>query len=235
MKSLADALVESGGKWDRVSADHYPTPPDVTQALVDWLKQIGRWDDFGSIYEPACGEGQMARVLEQNGAVVDASDLNATGYGFQADFLSGEQNLYARASWADAVITNPPFSHAEQFIRRALEWSLCDRPFVAMVLKSAYWHAARRAKLFREHPPSWVLALTWRPAFLQETRGKSPLMEVVWVVWDPKLVDGVTFYDVLDRPKGMSDFLPPTLEVLLARAEASVVALNGVMCGGDVG
>ena len=27
------------------------------------------------------------------------------------------------------------------------------------------------------------LNLTWRPAFLEKERGKSPLMDCMWVVW----------------------------------------------------
>lgn len=46
------------------------------------------------------------------------------------------------------------------------------KPF-AMLLKAQYWHAAKRAQLFCEVPPSYVLPLTWRPDFLfKERNGK---------------------------------------------------------------
>ena len=77
----------------------------------------------------------------------------------------------------DWIITNPPFSLAEKFIERAWEFK---KPF-ALLLKSQYWHAARRYDLFERCTPSAIFPLTWRPDFLGE--GGSPLMDVMWVVW----------------------------------------------------
>ena len=80
------------------------------------------------------------------------------------------------------IITNPPFSLAEQFIRRSGEHKI---PF-AMLVKSQYWHAIKRFFLFYENKPAYILPLTWRPDFLFKTRGSgSPLMDVMWCVWIP--------------------------------------------------
>ena len=48
--------------------DFYPTPPWATLALIDNERFEGR------IWEPACGDGTMARVLQGSGQPVDASD-----------------------------------------------------------------------------------------------------------------------------------------------------------------
>lgn len=45
------------------AAEDYPTPPDVTQALLDML-DIPKG---ATIWEPACGAGDLARVLSNNG------------------------------------------------------------------------------------------------------------------------------------------------------------------------
>ena len=75
-----------------------------------------------------------------------------------------------------------------------------------MLLKSQYWHAAKRAQLFREIPPSYVLPLTWRPDFLFKERngekGASPLMDVMWCVWlTPHMQGAYTEYKPLMRPE----------------------------------
>ena len=52
-----------------------------------------------------------------------------------------------------------------------------------MLLKAQYWNTKNRKALVRETKPYMELNLTWRPAFLEEERGKSPLMDCMWVVW----------------------------------------------------
>lgn len=42
---------------------------------------------------------------------------------------------------------------------------------------------ALRWNLFMQHPPAYVLPLTWRPDFLNGTKGGSPTMECLWTVW----------------------------------------------------
>lgn len=93
------------------------------------------------------------------------------------------------------IITNPPFSCAEQFIRKCLD---LEKPF-AMLLKSQYWHAAGRWQLFMEHPPAFVLPLTWRPDFNFGKRGGNPTMEVLWTVWD-SMPCKTAYYHPLQRP-----------------------------------
>ena len=166
--------------YRRNASDFYPTPPDVTQALLDFLKI----PDGKKIWEPACGEGHMVKVFEGNGYTVRATDLQ-TG----TDFLKTSEND------SDWIITNPPFSQAEHFIRKCAEYKV---PF-ALLLKSQYWHAARRVALFSEITPAYVLPLTWRPDFLFKTRGSgSPLMDVIWCVWLPGQTE--TKYAQLIRP-----------------------------------
>lgn len=182
MNNLIGSRICGGNTaFSRSKSDFYPTPAEVTQALVDYLC-IPR---DAVIWEPACGEGHMVDVLEGNGYAVKATDIQ-TG----TDFLETKVNT---ASW---IITNPPFSLAEQFIRKCADFGV---PF-ALLLKSQYWHAAKRVALFNDIPPAFVLPLTWRPDFLFKTRGKgAPLMDVIWCIWIPGRYD--TMYDLLTKPR----------------------------------
>lgn len=57
----------------------------------------------------------------------------------------------------DAIVTNPPFSLAEEFIRRALSIT----PNVAMLLKQTYWNVGgRSADRGLDHMPDLELKLT---------------------------------------------------------------------------
>lgn len=185
-RTIADAIVASYKKWERKPADLYPTPVDGTESLVPVLNVMR--DHLAltgpcRVWEPACGDGRMARVLEWHGFDVFGSDFRETpGYGIGGiDFLKDAPRttgLIPHDSF-DMIVTNPPFSLAEQFIRKALSIT----PNVAMLLKATYWNAASRLPFFHEHRPAFVLPLTWRLAFLESERGKSPLMDCVWVVW----------------------------------------------------
>ena len=191
----ASQIMGGNGAKARKASDLYPTPPEVTVALMRFLKLPA-----GTIvWEPAFGDGDMAKALFECGVTVHGTDIRG-GY----DFLK----LDRPEGSFDWIITNPPFSLADEFIHHAAE---IGKPF-AMLLKAQYWHAVKRAQLFREIPPSYVLPLTWRPDFLfKERRGKksaSPLMDVMWCVWLTPQMQGVqTVYKPLMRPKAANSSL----------------------------
>lgn len=187
-KTIADAIVASYKKWERKPADLYPTPVDGTESVIPALLVLREYLDAKGapdcrVWEPACGDGRMARVLEWHGFDVLGTDIRETpGYGIGGiDFLKAdEQHLgWNPAEDIDMIVSNPPFSLAELFIRKALSIT----PNVAMLLKATYWNAASRLPFFHEHKPAFVLPLTFRLAFLESERGKSPLMDCIWVVW----------------------------------------------------
>lgn len=179
---LGSRIAGGNTAYKRVESDFYPTPPEATQALLNFLKL----PEGQTIWEPACGEGHMVEVMQKNNLHVIGTDIQ-----MGVDFLEAEA-----PDGVDWIITNPPFSLAEQFIRKRAEHGV---PF-AMLLKSQYWHAARRVALFSTIPPAYVLPLTWRPDFMFKQRGKgSPLMDVNWCVWIPGAIR--TEYIPLIKPK----------------------------------
>jgi hypothetical protein len=173
-------LTGRGDKEKRRELDFYPTPSDVTVALMDFLML-----DKSIIWEPACGNGAMSKVMEHYGHEVISTELRKVGgYGMGGvDFLSLVNYN------AEVIVTNPPFALAEQFIEKAVGlMESSDVKVVAMLLKSQYWHAQGRYKLYNKYKPAYVLPLTWRPDFLEHERKLgdkkgSPTMEVAWTVW----------------------------------------------------
>jgi|TARA_B110000211_G_scaffold112291_1_gene130526 hypothetical protein len=164
-----------GGKSNqhgRNAADFYATPPECTIALLD---EFGWLFEGLSVWEPACGDGAITKVLRSKKYEVYSSDKYSRGYGLsKVDFLKSEM-------WPQSIITNPPFNLAEQFIEKAVTREV---PF-AMLLKATYWHAAKRNELFNRTRPLAVMAMSWRPAMSPE-RGKSGTMDFIWTVWGSK-------------------------------------------------
>lgn len=161
---------------DRNATDFYPTPPEATLALIRFLESVDPIfspSSFGTIWEPAYGDGAMAKVIDKCGYAVFGTDLNM---GEEFDFLK-----LKCPETISAIITNPPFSLADEFIRHAV--SICE--VVAMLHKSQLWHAKKRLEIYSNNPPSYVLTLTWRVDFLNGSKGGRPTMDVAWSVWLP--------------------------------------------------
>jgi hypothetical protein len=176
---MAGAIVASYKAWERKPSDFYPTPYDVTESIMPVVRSLIGLE--GKIWEPCCGNMDMSRVLEWHGYEVTSTDIRDTGQGIGGfDFLNDDpEEKWGWIPDPEMIVMNPPFSLAEEFILRALQYT----PNVACLMKIDYWNAARRMKLWRENMPQFFLPLTWRPAFLAKERGNSPLMNCAWCVW----------------------------------------------------
>lgn len=170
-----------GADGNRHKNDFYPTPPECTIALLEFLRKhnLIRYGD--NVWEPACGNGAMVNVLQKKGYDAFGTDVTE-GYDYLKTDFSKE---------CDWIITNPPFSLAKEFIERSL---LLKKPF-ALLLKSQYWHSARRYELFEKNAPNFVLPLTWRPDF---TGKGNSLLDMMWCVWIYDTT--ITYYQPLKRP-----------------------------------
>lgn len=189
---ISGAIAAAMAKWARKPADLYPTPIDCTYSLLPHIAALLPPD--AKVWEPACADGQMVQPLREFGYNVMATDLrpDVLGGAGGIDFLEASSTYHTQQY--DAVITNPPFAVAEKFIVEALKHA----PVVAMLLKAQYWNTKNRKKLFRDTKPYMELNLTWRPAFLEKERGKSPLMDCMWVVW-VRGHEGLPKMDMIDR------------------------------------
>ena len=191
---IAVSSIGGGPASRRSESDFYPTPWEATFALMDFL----RLPRCSLIWEPACGEGDMVETIRRCGYCVVGTDI-VMGYDFINNPPPKDHGFSVNGAPAqiDFIITNPPFSASEDFIRHALDLNV---PF-AFLLKSQYWHAARRLNLFEQNPPTFVLPLTWRPDFLFKQHSEkraSPLMDVMWCVWMKD--DAPAIYKPLKKP-----------------------------------
>lgn len=173
----------TGSERKRHDRDFYRTPPAATCALLDFLCWLPPHTRF---WEPAAGDGAILDVLRRRGYSAHGSDIEPQAEGIvRRNFLADDPPH--EVGDCAFVITNPPFVLAEAFIRRAARLP-CIEGF-AFLTKAQFWHAAKRAPLFRAYPPSYVLALTWRLNFLEglkKANGEpydAPAMDCIWNVW----------------------------------------------------
>lgn len=180
------------GADTRDPLDFEPTPPEATWALVEAERHAlaGK-----RVWEPSCGDGRMVDALLDKGVnVIAASDIADRADGrFQiADFLHCEL-----PEGCDAIATNPPFNLAARFIRRALEHHRV--PYLALLLKATFWHAAQRVGLHEQFTPTAYLPLTWRLDFRDQG---SAVMECAWFIWDASMI-GTQRVQLLPKPAGL--------------------------------
>lgn len=162
--------------------DFYATDSRTIRPL---LKVLG-WENGGKVIrENSCGVGHLSIPLEAVGHTVISTDLIDRGYGIGGiDFL--KDNYFDTLRY-DATIMNPPYSHALEFIKKALTQS----PIVCAFLRLAFLEGGDRSgryEFFSENPPWKVLVFSDRvPSakngdFKKFKDGKTAYMWAIWKV-----------------------------------------------------
>ena len=131
---------------DAEENDYYATDPHAVEVLL----QFESFDN--EVWEPACGEGHISKVLERHGYNVYSSDLIYRGYGDPESFDFLNETL---ENFEGDIITNPPYGIAEDFVKQAL-MSVKEGHKVAMFLRFTFLGGQKRRKLFDAFPPKTV-------------------------------------------------------------------------------
>lgn len=159
-------------------ADFWPTPEATTRALLAACPPHPHLP----ILEPAGGSGAIVRVLVEAGYMVFASDLRPECEEDlrAAGALCPEQRDWIAdpRPWPETIITNPPFSVAQEFTRACLAAGPC---YLALLLRLNVLGSNPWAPLWLEHPPTGVYPLRHRPSFSGD--GKTDACNYFWCVW----------------------------------------------------
>ena len=177
--------MDNGGKLaggnparGRAENDFYATHKDSTKALLK-VEEI-----LYPALEPACGEGHISRLLDENNT--HSFDLIDRGYGRSGiDFLTHtfELNIF------ETVITNPPFALFQEFVEKALE--VAEKK-VIMFGKLQALEGIKRATYLETTPLRTVYVFKKRQQLLpngkdfKELTGKKSAntMAFAWFVWE---------------------------------------------------
>lgn len=170
----------------RVDNDYYATPFSATKAILD---RIDLHND--TILEPAAGEGHIVKILKEyypNNTII-ANDLveRKSRFNIQInwniDFLT-----FNPSNKFDTVITNPPFSIAQQFIEKALTIA---NHYVIIFAKIQLLEGNDRRKMFEQFPPRYVYVFSKRvnplrngEEFNENGKPWASTMCFAWFVWE---------------------------------------------------
>lgn len=163
--------------------DYFPTPPWGTRALCELI--LGGREALAGLtcWEPACGEGHMAKPLGEYFGEVHASDIYHHGFGAVGDFLDSMLGTrWTPPAPVDWIITNPPFNAALDFARVALDEA---RVGVALLCRTAWLESGDRYPLFRDRPCSLICPFVERLPMVEGMldRSVSSATSYTWFVW----------------------------------------------------
>ena len=162
---------------ERQQHDYYATEPKAMELLL-------AEESFHSVvWECACGEGHLSKVLEAHGFDVISTDLIYRGFGDPEplDFLKDTLE-----NFEGDIITNPPYKYAVQFVQRALE-SVQPGRKVAMFLKLTFLEGKARKEFFLHNPPKTIYVSSSR--LMCAMNGdfasiSSSAAAYAWFVWE---------------------------------------------------
>ncbi len=182
---MSDAVKLNAHLWARHPDDWYVEPTWCPARLFD----VEQFD--GKVWDPACGLGRIpaaaiAAGMEAIGSdkVLRVTPLPSWQWSWPVDFLDGEKLPIARN-----IVSNPPFSLAQAFVRQALQ-TVSGK--VAMLLPAKFLHSEKRRPWFARTPLARVWILSSRPSMppgpvieagISPGGGKA---DFIWMVWDPR-------------------------------------------------
>ena len=174
---------------NREKDDFYPTPPQAVLPLLPHLELIGNTQY--DVWECACGDGAISKVLEENGLNVRSTDLIDRGYGQpNIDFL---METKANCNW---IVTNPPYKLANEFVLKCLDLLHYHEELIgfAMLLRLAYLEGqTRRRSIYDVHAPAEVLVFSERLTMIrgdhEEAWYGSGKIAFCWMVWRRDKID----------------------------------------------
>jgi hypothetical protein len=155
--------------------DLYETPDVATKALLR-VERIPH-----KVWEPASGRGAIVRVLRAAGHEVYTSDIVERD--FPLDMVSDFLTMTAVPEGCEAILTNPPFQWAEEFVAHALKLS----PLVIMFLRLAFLESERRCEILENCGLARVHVFRKRLPMMHRAewagRKANSGMAFSWMIW----------------------------------------------------
>ena len=152
----------------RKKSDYYETPYSITNHILNREQLIL------PILEPACGSGAIVKVLHENGYYPTYYDI--------------DKNFFTETAKFETVITNPPYSQAFEFTKKAKEIATSK---IMFLLPLSYLHGKKRLDYIysdNKFPLKCIYVFCRYPMLGEKLRqdGKynTGMMVYAWFVWD---------------------------------------------------
>lgn len=149
-------------KSERKAYDVYETPEWAVQALLKVIPVRQDW----KYLEPCRASGRIYNHLPIGSA--------------WGEIREGIDYLQTPYNHVDCVVTNPPYSLAQEFVDKALG----ESDVVIMLLRLGFLESMKRWEWWQENSITSLMVLSQRPSFTGD--GKTDGSGYAWFVWDKK-------------------------------------------------
>lgn len=153
--------------------DNFQTPPEALNILLPFIKK--EW----LIWECAWGQGKLYNQLKKEGYNVVGSDI--------------EFNFLENYKECDCIITNPPYSLKDQFIRRCYE---LKKPF-ALLMPLTALEGKKRQACYKEHGLQLIIPSKRINFETPSGKGKGSWFMTAWYTWGLNLPKDILFLDLI--------------------------------------
>ena len=173
-------------KHDRAKdkLEFFPTPPWATRLFLSTVTHDGSVGTlkYASVGEVCCGEGHMSRVISEFCPNVQSSDVFDYGFGEVHDFADYEPLKHNAYHW-DWIITNPPFSRAEEIVSHGLR--LVEKGVMILVRSTFTETIGRYERLFMTLPPTYIYQYSERVPMVEGRvlKSASTATAYFWLIW----------------------------------------------------
>jgi len=162
----------------RGANDELYTPPEDVKMIIPFIpfgKETKIWECT------AIEESEIVKVFRENGNEVITSHIKDN-----KNFFDYEPETY------DIIITNPPYSLKDDFLKRAFE---LKKPFM-FLLPITTLEGKNRSKMFKEYGIQVIIPNT-RFNFMKKEGKKGAWFQTSWFCFGLNLENDLNFVDVL--------------------------------------
>ena len=174
-------------RGQRRKGDFYQTPYSMTKQFLRFILMNGFYNYFGKTLEPSCGKGAIVKVLND---LPSSHGCRLTSYDLEEgrDFLKETKTF-------DTLITNPPYSLANEFILKAKELKI---PNIFLLLPLNYLQGQKRYTEQIFHGLKGIYIFTRMPMLSEEIRedGKyeTGMQAYAWYGWEREYIEDPKIY-----------------------------------------
>lgn len=166
----------------RRESDFYETPREAIEAFLNAFELFGI-----NLLEPCAGNGAIIKAIKERKyaipKLITAVEIGAehrdklitsgANWVYIADFLTWQLNFPV-----DTIITNPPYSIAQQIIEHCFE--IAPDAEKIMLLRLAFLESKKRKAFWDKHPITQLYILSERPSFTGQGTDSTAY---AWFVW----------------------------------------------------
>ena len=165
----------------REVSDYYVTPiPEIKKFLRAWDNES--FIQRATILDPCAGGDVRNRFMAYPSALKELYQKSCTTIDIRDDSLAEIKEDYLERSHFtyNMIITNPPFSLAQQIAEKALR-EIMPMGYVVLLLRLNFFGSQKRFRFWQEYKPQAVFIHNKRLCFTGD--GKTDSIEYMHCVW----------------------------------------------------